>query len=57
MHKYKIVLSDGDYFYTRFNGTLDEAKLYFLGHVLNMGTERDHLVLCVSVEEVEAANV
>ncbi|MGO0624765.1 hypothetical protein ACTMJF_24030 [Escherichia coli] len=50
MNEYKITLSDGDYFYTRFNGTIEEAERYYLGHVFNTGTERDHLVKCVSVE-------
>lgn len=50
MNEYKITLSDGDYFFTRFNGTHEEAERYYLGHVFNTGTERDHLVKCVSVE-------
>lgn len=56
MNEYKIIFEDGDYMLTRFNGTADEAKAYYLGRVFNLGTERDRLVRCVAVEQLGGAD-
>ena len=47
----KCTYTNGDEVFTRFNGTLQEAKTYFLDHVFNIGTDRDNLQKCVKVEE------
>lgn len=35
---FKIGFENGDSFETGFNGTLDEARRYYLGRVFNLGT-------------------
>lgn len=52
MNTFKIIYDNGDYTYTRLNGTLETAKRYFVGHVFNIGTVDDLMVKCVAVEEV-----
>lgn len=52
MKEYKITLENGDYFVTRMNASFEEAREYFLGKVLNVGTVDDDLQKCVKVEEL-----
>ena len=47
----KCTYANGDEILTRFNGTLQEAKTYFLNQVFNIGADRDNLQKCVKVEE------
>ena len=49
----KVMFSDGDNLVTRFNGTIEKAKRYYIGNVFNTGVYADHLVKAVSVEIVE----
>lgn len=53
MKTYKITYSNGDYNYTKANGTEEDVRRYFLGTVFNIGIERDLLVKCINVEVVE----
>lgn len=52
MKAYKIIFDNGDYEITGFNGDIETARRYYVGHVFNVGTYEDLLVTCVSVEEV-----
>lgn len=52
MKEYKITLENGDYFVTRMNASLKEAREYFLGKVLNVGTVGDDLQKIIKVEEL-----
>ena len=52
MNTFKIIFSDGDFFYTGFNGSLADAKTYYLDHIFNLGSESDNMKKCVEVEEV-----
>lgn len=40
---FKIGFENGDSFETGFNGTLDEARRYYLGRVFNLGTVDDDM--------------
>ena len=46
-------MEDGDYFFTRFNGTAEEAKRYYIGQVFNMGTMGDKMVKCINIEVIQ----
>lgn len=52
MRIYKIIFENGDYFITNFNGSIDQACSYYLGHVFNLGTVSDNMQRCNHVEEV-----
>ena len=43
--------TNGDTITTRFNGTFEEAKKYFLNRVFNIGSIRDNLQKCIDVAE------
>lgn len=49
---FKIGFENGDSFETGFNGTLDEARCYYLGHVFNLGAVDDDMQRCNSVEQL-----
>lgn len=49
---FKIGFENGDSFETGFNGTLDEARRYYLGRVFNLGTVDDDMQRCNSVEQL-----
>lgn len=49
---FKIGFENGDSFETGFNGTLDEARRYYLGHVFNLGAVDDDMQRCNSVEQL-----
>lgn len=48
----KAIFDDGDELTTRFNGTQEEAKIYYLGKTFNLGADTDRLVECVKVEVI-----
>lgn len=56
MNIFKIGFTDGDSFITRFNGSLEDAKAYYLGHPFNLGTEVDNMKTCNSVEQLFPLN-
>ena len=37
MLELKIIFENGDYLYTKFNATLEEAKEYYIGNYLSKG--------------------
>jgi len=37
---------------TRFNGTFEEAKAYFLNQTFNIGSVEDNMQECVKVQEI-----
>lgn len=49
---FKIGFENGDSFETGFNGTLEEAKAYYLGRVFNLGAVDDDMQRCNSVEQL-----
>ena len=49
---FKIGFENGDSFETGFNGTLDEARRYYLGNVFNLGAVDDDMQRCNSVEQL-----
>lgn len=49
----KVYLADPARNYvTEFNGTIEDARRYFVGQELNVGTVEDHKVKCLKVEDV-----
>lgn len=48
---FRIGFENGDSLKTGFNGTLEEAKAYYLGHVFNLGAVDDDMQRCNSVEQ------
>lgn len=51
MNFFTIKFDDGDFFTTSFNGTLEDAKKYYLGYDFERFDEKMHK--CVKVEEVK----
>lgn len=48
----KVYLSDPTRNYvTDFNGTIEDARRYFVGQELNVGSVDDYLVKCLKVED------
>lgn len=47
----KCAYANGDSITTRFNGTLNEARAYFLGQSFNIGAVEDNVQKCVDVVE------
>jgi hypothetical protein len=52
MKTYKVTFSDGDSLVTGFNGTFEEAVNYYIGNIFNLGSDEDHMVTGIKVEEV-----
>lgn len=52
MVRVKIGFENGDSLVTRFNGTLEEARSYYLGHVFNLGVADDNMQRCSTVERI-----
>lgn len=48
---FRIGFENGDSLETGFNGTLEEAKAYYLGRVFNLGAVDDDMQRCNSVEQ------
>ena len=48
----KVDFEDGDSLVTRFNGTLEEAKQYYIDKVFNMGCVNDNIVRCIDISKV-----
>ena len=49
---FRIGFENGDSLETGFNGTLEEAKAYYLGRVFNLGAVDDDMQRCNSVEQL-----
>ena len=49
-HTIKVIFENGDYFYTKINGTQEEIEKYYLGKYFNVGTVNDNIQKCVRVE-------
>ena len=49
----KVLFSDGDYILTRFRGSIDTARRYYIGRTFNTGVTTDRLVQAVAVEIIE----
>lgn len=48
----KVYVTDSKYNYvTDFNGTIEDARRYFVGQQLNVGTVDDVMVKCLKVED------
>ena len=53
MNTYKVWFKNGDSLITSFNGTIEEAKRYYMGKVFNLGnSDRDLMATGVKVIEV-----
>jgi len=56
MRTFKVTFEDGNHLYTGFNGTLEDAKRYYVGQIFNFGDSDEHpkdlLVKGAAVEEV-----
>lgn len=55
-YEVKIILENGEYFYAKVNGTKKEIEKYYIGSIFNVGSVKDDMQKCVSVEfmDVEA---
>lgn len=49
-HVVKVVLANGDYWYTKVNGTKEEIEKYYVGTTFNVGVVTDDMQKCVRVE-------
>lgn len=49
---FRIGFENGNALETGFNGTLEEAKAYYLGRVFNLGVVDDDMQRCNSVEQL-----
>lgn len=54
MKTFRVFFNDGNYLTTGFNGNVQEAESYYLGHLLfNLGDgEKDHMVKAIRIQEV-----
>jgi len=52
MNTFRVTFDNGDMLVTRLNGTIEDARHYYLGHTFNLGTEGDDMHLCTAVTEV-----
>ncbi len=52
MNTFRITFDNGDMLVTRLNGTIEDARQYYLGHIFNLGAAGDDMHLCTSVTEV-----
>lgn len=52
MIELRVIMENGDYFYTRFNDTEEIASQYYIGKLFNMGTVEDKIVRCVGIEVI-----
>lgn len=48
MDLFRITYDNGDTITTGFNGTTEDARRYYLGHIFNLGTYRDDLHRCMA---------
>jgi len=52
MNTFKIIYSNGDHMTTGFNGTIEEAKAYYLNNIFNIGRVEDKIVKVISVKQL-----
>lgn len=52
MKTFQVTFNDGDSLVTGFNGTLEDAKAYYVGNWFNLGSVEDRMVKGLTVEEV-----
>ena len=52
MKTFKVIFDNGDSLITGLNGSLEDARNYYLGTIFNLGIVDDDMHRCVSVEEV-----
>lgn len=52
MVRVKIGFENGDSLVTRFNGTLEEAREYYMGRAFNLGVVDDNIQQCNKVERI-----
>lgn len=50
MKTIKVIFENGDYLYTKINGTSEEIKDYYVGNIFNIGVVEDNLQKCISIE-------
>ncbi len=48
--KIKVIFEDGDFLYTKINGSKDDVRSYYIGKFFNCGTVEDNMRKCVDVE-------
>ena len=49
-HEIKVILENGDFFYTKVSGTKEDIEKYYIGSVFNVGIVVDNMQKCVKVE-------
>lgn len=52
MKIFKVTFDNGDSLVTRLNGTIEDARKYYIGTVFNLGVVDDDMHRCVKVEEI-----
>lgn len=48
----KVYFEDGNNLTTRFNGTFEEVKSYYVGNRFNFGVVEDKMVKCIAVDDI-----
>ena len=49
-HEIKVILENGESFYTKVSGTKEDIEKYYVGSVFNVGVVNDDMQKCVRVE-------
>lgn len=49
-HEIKVILENGESFYTKVSGTKADIEKYYVGSVFNVGVVNDDMQKCVRVE-------
>lgn len=49
----KVIFADGDSIITRINATEAEARAYYVGNMFNLGSVRDNMQKCITLEVME----
>lgn len=52
MIEIKVIFTGDEYVFTRFNGTLEDAKQYYIGKVFNFGAYDDRLETALDVIDI-----
>lgn len=50
----RVCFDDGNYLDTQFNGSLEDAKKYYIGNKFNLGVDRDDMRTCIGLEQLHA---
>lgn len=53
----KVTFKNGDHLTTDFNGTMEDARAYYIGQAFNLGPVEDNMQIAESAELIEACDL